>query len=122
MTALEDIPKVEKSLLTEKGEAYLQKTDIFGKIMWFGYAGDSMWHPISAERVKEILELNKKGQKPENLQVDQDLEKLELVQAITNDLERLDRKYDPKSKKRKKSKNKRRKNPNRNSGNNKKQI
>jgi cell fate regulator YaaT (PSP1 superfamily) len=122
MTALEDIPKVEKSLLTVKGEAYLQKTDIFGKLMWFGYAGESMWHPISAERVKEILELNNKGQKPENLQVDQDLEKLELVQAVTNDLERLDRKYSPNSKNRRKSKNKRRKRPNRDSGNNKKQI
>jgi len=122
MTALEDIPKVEKSLLTEKGEAYLQKTDIFGKIMWFGYVGESMWHPISAERVKEILDLNGKGQKPENLNVDQDLQKLELAQAITNDLERLDRKYSPKGKNRKKSKNKRRKRPNRNSGNNKKQI
>ena len=120
MTALEDIPKVEKSLLTEKGEAYLQKTDIFGKIMWFGYAGESMWHPISAKRVKEILELNSKEQKPENLQVDQDLEKIELVQAVTNDLERLDRKYSPKSKNRRKSKNKRRKNPNRNASNHKK--
>ena len=120
MTALEDIPQVEKSLLNEKGEAYLQKTDIFGKIMWFGYAGESMWHPISAKRVKEILELNSKGQKPENLQVDQDLEKIELVQAVTNDLERLDRKYSPKSKNRRKSKNKRRKNPNRNASNPKK--
>ena len=81
-----------------------------------------MWHPISAERVKEILELNSKGQKPENLQVDQDLEKLELVQAVTNDLERLDRKYSPKGNKKRKSKNKRRKRPNHNSGNNKKKI
>ncbi len=119
MTALEDIPKVEKSLLTEKGEAYLQKTDIFGKVMWFGYAGESMWHPISAERVTEILELNSKGQKPENLQVDQDLEKLELALAITNDLERLDRKYGAKNKNRRRSKNKKRKRPNRNHGNNK---
>ena len=120
MTALEDIPKVEKSLLTEKGEAYLQKTDIFGKLMWFGYAGESMWHPISAERVTEILELNSKGQKPENLQVDQDLEKLELAQAVTNDLERLDRKYGAKNKNRRRSKNKRRKRPNSNYGDNKK--
>ena len=120
MTALEDIPKVEKSLLTEKGEAYLQKTDIFGKVMWFGYAGESMWHPISAERVTEILELNSKGQKPENLQVDQDLEKLELALAITNDLERLDRKYGAKNKNRRRSKNKKRKRPNRNHGDNKK--
>ena len=38
MEALEDIPKVEGPLLTEKGEATLQKTDIFRKIMWFGFA------------------------------------------------------------------------------------
>jgi len=108
MKALEDIPKLEKPLLTEKGEAYLQKTDIFRKIMWFGFTGDSMWHPITTARVNEIVDLNSKGQKPENLQVDQDLEKLEKAQAITNDLERLDRKYTTKSKKRRKSKNKRR--------------
>lgn len=119
-TALEDIPRVEKSLLTEKGEAYLQKTDIFGKMMWFGYAGESMWHPISAERVGEILELNAKGQKPESLQVDQDTERIQLVQEVTNDLDRLDRKYSPKNKRRK-SKRKNRKRPNRNYGIKKKQ-
>ena len=68
--------------------------------------------------LKEILDLNAKDQKPENLQVDQDLEKIEQVQAITNDLERLDRKYSPKSNNRKKSKNKKRRRPNRNPGNN----
>src|ERR1043165_9819231 len=35
MEALEDIPKVEGPLLTEKGDATLQKVDIFRKIMWF---------------------------------------------------------------------------------------
>jgi hypothetical protein len=51
-----------------------------------------MWHPITTERVREIIALNKKGQKPENLQVDKDIEKLAKAQAITSDLERLDRK------------------------------
>ena len=111
MKALEDIPKLEKPLITQKGEAHLQKTDIFRKVMWFGFSGENMWHPITTARVKEIVELNSKGQKPENLQVDQDLDKLEKAQAITNDLERLDRKYTPKSKKRKKSRNKRRRPP-----------
>ena len=115
LSALEDIPKVEKALKTEKGEAYLQKTDIFRKIMWFGFSGESMWHPITTERVKEIIELNKKGQKPENLQVDKDFAKLEKAQAITSDLERLDRKYNPKSKKKKRPNKKRRRRP----GNNK---
>ncbi len=108
LQALEDIPKIDRPLLTEKGEAYLQKTDIFRKIMWFGYSGESMWHPITAERVREIIALNKKGQKPENLQVDQDLERLEKAQAITNDLERLDRKYTGKQKKKRKPKNRHR--------------
>jgi len=106
MTALEDIPKLDTPLLTEKGEAYLQKTDIFRKVMWFGFSGESMWHPISTSRVNEILKLNAKDQRPENLQVDQDTEKLEKAQAITSDLERLDRKYNPNNKKRKKSRNK----------------
>jgi cell fate regulator YaaT (PSP1 superfamily) len=111
ITALEDIPRVNKSLLTEKGEAFLQKTDIFGKMMWFGYAGESMWHPISAARVSEILELNAEGQKPESLQVDQDTERIQMVQEVTNDLNRLDRKYSPKSKRRKtKRKNRKRQN------------
>ena len=38
-----------------------------------------------AERVKEILDLNAKDQKPENLQVDQDLEKIEQVQQLRDD-------------------------------------
>lgn len=114
MEALKDIPKVEKPLMTEKGDAHLQKTDIFRKIMWFGFAGENMWHPITTERVKEILLLNSQGKKPENLQVDQDLEKLEKAQAITSDLERLDRKYNPKSKKRR-SKKRRKKRPRGNS-------
>ena len=48
MEALEDIPKVEGPLLTEKGEATLQKTDIFRKIMWFGFACRK--YLVSAER------------------------------------------------------------------------
>ena len=121
LSALEDIPKIEKSLKTEKGEAYLQKTDIFRKIMWFGFADESMWHPITTERVREIIALNKKGQKPENLQVDKDIAKLEKAQAITSDLERLDRKYNPTGKKKKRSNKKRRRRPggNKNQGANK---
>lgn len=123
MEALEHIPKVDKLLKTENGDAYLQKTDIFRQVMWFGFAGESMWHPITTERVREILALNKKGQKPENLQVDKDIAKLEKAQAITSDLERLDRKYNPKGggKKKKRSKNKRRRRPGNNPQGHKKQ-
>jgi cell fate regulator YaaT (PSP1 superfamily) len=61
LDALVDIPKVEKPLLTESGSAHLQKTDIFKKILWFSYDTESTWYPISAEKVRQILDLNEKG-------------------------------------------------------------
>lgn len=100
---LKDIPKLKGPLKTKHGDANLQKTDIFRKIMWFGFDGENTWHPITTERVKEIVHLNENGESPETLQVDKDLNKLVEAQALTNDLERLDRKY---QKKRKKKKNK----------------
>merc|ERR1712232_734211 len=39
MDALEDIPKINYPLKTRQGEAVLQKTDIFRKIMWFSHEG-----------------------------------------------------------------------------------
>ncbi len=70
LDALVDIPKVEKPLLTTQGNANLQKTDIFKKIMWFSYDTESTWYPLSTERVKEILVLNEKGKLIENLTED----------------------------------------------------
>ncbi|MCL4155297.1 UNVERIFIED_CONTAM: hypothetical protein GTU68_049810, partial [Idotea baltica] len=91
--ALQDIPKVSKPLFTEKGEAYLQKTDIFRRLMWFGYKNDNNWYSISTTRVVEIMEMNKAGKKPVSLE---DLNLLIDVvnnkQPINNELERLDKK------------------------------
>ena len=109
---LKDIPKLKAPLKTQNGKANLQKTDIFKKIMWFGFEGENTWHPIPAERVKEILAMNDRGEIPETLQVDKDFSKIEKAQALTNDLERLDKKY-KKSPKRK-NKNRSNKNPNQN--------
>jgi cell fate regulator YaaT (PSP1 superfamily) len=93
--AIRDIPSVEKSLQTEKGDATLQKTDIFRRIMWFSYPNETNWFPISVEQVSEIQKMNKEGKKPvglENL-----LELGDVVQAkpvrINNDLDALDKKY-----------------------------
>lgn len=111
MQALEDIPKIETPLLTEKGVAKLQKTDIFRKIMWFGYDEENTWHPINISRVNEILKLNKAGKKPSSLQEDDIPDKVE--SAINSDLERMDNKFKSKSKKRnKKRKNRNNKNKN----------
>ncbi|MDN5205676.1 regulatory iron-sulfur-containing complex subunit RicT [Fulvivirgaceae bacterium BMA10] len=116
MNALEDIPEVENPLITEKGEAKLQKTDIFRKIMWFGYENENSWHPVQVGRVAEIIALNKKGKKPVSLLEDKLLEEEAVNDALNSDLVRLDKKFSAKSKKNKKRRHNRKR---RNRDNNK---
>jgi cell fate regulator YaaT (PSP1 superfamily) len=103
--ALQDIPKVTKPLFTEKGEAFLQKTDIFRRLMWFGYKNDNNWYSIPTTRVVEIMEMNKAGKKPVSLE---DLNLLADVMSkkepINNELDRLDKKLASKPSKGKKKK------------------
>jgi cell fate regulator YaaT (PSP1 superfamily) len=94
--ALKDIPHVDAPLQTQKGKAHLQKTDIFKKIMWFGYENDSTtWHPITLDQVNQILKMNAKGEKPVSLDV---LEIQEAVLAlpvagINSDLTKMDKRF-----------------------------
>ncbi|HKG08814.1 MAG TPA: regulatory iron-sulfur-containing complex subunit RicT [Pedobacter sp.] len=67
LDALKDIPDRIDSLQTEIGVARHQKTDIFKKIMWFAYPNTEDWIPLKVDRVKEIMAMNKRGQKPVNL-------------------------------------------------------
>jgi cell fate regulator YaaT (PSP1 superfamily) len=67
MDALKDIPQKAEHLETEKGRARLQKTDIFKKMMWFSFVGEENWIPLPIQKVKEILEMNTRGEKPEHL-------------------------------------------------------
>src|SRR5690554_5883171 len=69
MDALKDIPNNVEKLETVKGPAYLQKTDIFKRLMWFAYPRDENWVPLNIDRVKEIQLLNKEGKKPEDLKI-----------------------------------------------------
>ncbi len=101
--ALEDIPKIEGPLLTEKGDATLQKTDIFRKIMWFGFSEENTWYPLNVSRVNEILRMNREGKKPANLDKDVIEEKAPIA-ALNSDLQQMDQKYKNKSKKKKKKK------------------
>lgn len=105
MDALKDIPELKKPLLTSKGEARLQKTDIFKKIMWFGYETENSWISIPAERVKEIIILNEEGKKPATLKEDDIEVKDEVSEALNSDLERLDKKYQKKTNNKKRRNN-----------------
>jgi cell fate regulator YaaT (PSP1 superfamily) len=116
MEALKDIPEIEAPLLTQKGEAVLQKTDIFRKIMWFGYREETNWYSISIIRVNEILEWNRSGRKPATLE-ENHVEEKPVGGPLNSDLENLDKKFKDKSKKKKKN-NDRHRRDNRPKGNN----
>ena len=113
MEALEDIPEL-KYLKTKKGDVRLEKTDIFRKLMWFSYRDENTWHPISTERAAEILEMNKNGESPESLTVNE--VELDIKDTnINSDLERMDARF------KKKDNRKKRQNKNRNQRNKGKQ-
>ncbi|GGH10156.1 hypothetical protein GCM10007352_15850 [Mucilaginibacter phyllosphaerae] len=67
MDALKHIPDNVNVLKTEKGDARLQKTDIFKKIMWFSYPREESWVPMPIAKVKEIQQLNREGIIPADL-------------------------------------------------------
>lgn len=112
MDALKDIPTVEAPLNTLHGQAYLQKTDIFRKIMWFGYDSESNWTPLNIERVNHILAMNREGKKPVTLLEDREETKEERHQGMNSDLKKMDEKYSQKNKKKKKKKNNKNRNTN----------
>ncbi len=98
MDALSGIPQIEKPLKTEKGEATLQKTDIFRKIMWFSYHHDSNWHSLPIPKVLEIVEMNEAGLIPKALE-DLSLPDSELEKLPKNvDLARFDKRFFDKKK------------------------
>lgn len=66
--ALVDIPLLDRNLRTQKGEAHLQKVDIFRKRMWFSFQGETTWHVISTDRVHEVSKMNERGKFPETLE------------------------------------------------------
>ncbi len=67
--ALKDFPDPNIQLKFKSGIAVHQKNDVFKGIMWYSYTTDRCnIMAIPTEKVKEIIALNKKGQKPEKLE------------------------------------------------------
>jgi cell fate regulator YaaT (PSP1 superfamily) len=69
LDAKKHFPNTEVVLETKQGTAYYQKTDIFKKILWYSYSesGSENLIPVTVERVKQIIEINNSGDKPETL-------------------------------------------------------
>lgn len=68
--AVAQFPPPSTKLMTRKGKAGHFKTDIFGGRMWFQYFDDPTASPIpiDLEDVRHIMEMNARGEKPDDLQ------------------------------------------------------
>jgi cell fate regulator YaaT (PSP1 superfamily) len=113
--AYKEFPDSEIILQTEKGNAKHQKTDIFRRKMWYAYEHDfSKFHMLNIDKVKEIIDLNKQGVKPAELEAmvatEVLIEKLPDYENVVgqDSLDRFDKKIrDNKNKKKKRNQNNR---------------
>lgn len=68
LDAIKDFPDANVKLEAEKGKAFHQKTDIFKRVMYFSYTEEpDTFIAVSVDRVKEIIEMNKNGTKPDDI-------------------------------------------------------
>ncbi len=69
MDARKEIPKINQPLQTLEGEYHLVKTDILARTMSFSTAPNSMVGVVTlpVTRVREIIEINKRGKKVDKL-------------------------------------------------------
>ncbi|MBI1307974.1 MAG: hypothetical protein GC181_15325 [Bacteroidetes bacterium] len=68
LEALEEFPKGDRvKVETKVGPAYLQKTDILKRMLWFSYPNNSEWVAVDLDRVNEVIAMNNRGERPETL-------------------------------------------------------
>ena len=62
---LKNFPNTHIPLNTRKGDASCHKIDIFKRLMWYSYKNDQshVLYALPTDKVKEIIALNKKGEK-----------------------------------------------------------
>ena len=87
MDAHSRIPKVSEPLEFEDGLAYLVKTDILAETMYFSYEKGSLtkMYPLPASEVREIIMMNRNGQKPETLLPDVEPTAPDFITAVGDD-------------------------------------
>ena len=68
--AIKDFPKSNVKLKTKKGDAFMQKMDIFRRKVWYSYSSEpSNFIELPLDKVQEIVFQNKKGNFPESLEM-----------------------------------------------------
>jgi len=115
LDAKKEFPDTSEELHTKQGTAYHQKTDIFRKILWYSFNKECSENliPVTVDRVKEIIEINRKGESVESL--------VEVKESLSEDFgfendvgqesaDRFNKKYRNNKKRKSKRNKKRRKN------------
>lgn len=107
--AVKEFPANNSKIKSKKGEASLQKIDIFKRKLWYSYVSNhSEWVELDLDKVKEIIAMNKKSELPEKFEDFQVIEKttIDFTNVVgQEDLTRFDNRQN------RSSKNKRRKKP-----------
>lgn len=66
--ALKKFPPAGHAIRFKKGLALYKKTDVFRGIMWYAYEGENELIALKAEKVKELLEMNRRQEYPETME------------------------------------------------------
>jgi cell fate regulator YaaT (PSP1 superfamily) len=82
LDALKDLPQPTE-LESQKGRAFHQKTDIFKRILWYTYPdAPTNFMALSVDRVKYVMDMNKNGKKPAELEETKTEEKKEVGYVV----------------------------------------
>ena len=82
LDALNEFPKTDQWLQTEKGPATYIKMDIFKGLLWYTYKEErGKWFTLTVEQVHEIQDINKSGKKIAGLE-DYEAELIETAPPI----------------------------------------
>ncbi len=100
------IPRVVEPLEFLDGQAFLVKTDILAETLYFSYEKGSLAQifPLSAQEVRDIQEMNRRGEKPSTLR-QEEVSAPEFVSAVGDDA--INR-FDPEKKKKRRNRNRNR--------------
>lgn len=112
LDALGNFPDSNIMLKTQKGNAAHIKSDIFKGIMWYAYTDEqSSMMALNVERVNEIIEANKKGELPKQLEdmaITQGVKTdVDVSNLTAEDIHRFDDTGEPGTRKKKKKSNRR---------------
>ncbi len=66
--AQKDFPPANTPIRTKKGLGLYKKTDVLRGVMWYAYEGENELIAIPAKSVKEIIEMNRRQEYPEQLE------------------------------------------------------